>query len=217
MLDLLEAACDIAGKMMAVGVRLVHVSAYGASVRAAAIVADVMAEMRTKGYAMPNIVHVGVAQSGGPVPAGLVLRDNEVTLLSIIVPNVGPDVSLDDVVLRAFRGKCKVHSSLTAKTASVDRYAVRSMRDVVVHEMAHVQAHPYGEWAEELVLRSKAQGINMAELLQSLLVSNVSAHALESPDEFVAEAFVRMYRGDELTSDANAIYGLLQGPELKGK
>jgi hypothetical protein len=45
----------------------------------------------------------------------------------------------------------------------------------------------------------------------------VSEYASKSEDEFIAEAFTRLYRGETLAEDSQKLYDLVKGPAVPAR
>ena len=95
-----------------------------------------------------------------------------------------------------------------------DRFVARTLKDVIVHEMGHVQAGHL----EELNVAARLQaGLfpSTQSIRQAML--RVSAYAGTNANEFVAEAYTRLYRGETLDPDSMKLYRSLSGPMPKAK
>lgn len=156
---------------------------------------SVLAEMKEKGYELPASVAVtrqyghpsGVTHIPKATPENL-LRGMGSDLM-VTVPMIPGDVDLDAAVA----------AGLGATTTA------RTIRDVVIHEMGHV-AHgsmvgrPSADFGDPDVIKA---------------ATSVSKYAASSPQEFLAESFSRLYRGEKLTPEAMALYKKLEGPAIK--
>jgi hypothetical protein len=190
------------------------------STRAAVVVAAVLKEMQAKGYRMPERVDVGLSTHTGPHGAvhGIVIRDmgkgeqleRDERHLSIGLPDALPDdADLDDAVKAVFSEQDLAQGD--PLYAKYDRFTARTLKDVIVHEIGHVQAGHRGQ-------------LNMAPMLSSNLfpstaairqaMQRVSRYASTSADEFLAEAFTRLYRGETLAEDSMKLYRALRGPQV---
>ena len=145
------------------------------AMRVAVKTADVLTEMKAKGYAMPNSVNIEVnsvlAVEGAveTTPRG---RD-----LSIYIPDSIPyDADMDEVVKTAFDGGYR----------NLDRSdtTIHSLKDIIVHEMGHVN----GQENASTVLTQELKNV----------ARKVSDYATTNKQEFVAETFTRLYRGEKL-------------------
>ena len=202
-----------------------HVYAHPLTLRAAPIVRDVLSEMKAKGYEMPSILDVSLNM--GTMPSGsteFVTNKGTGTVhdkvVNILLPfNAPQDASPDDLAKIGFGGKTEAPVFVSERGADgkvtyheerVDKFAVKSIRDTVIHEMGHVVAGYHGlkffselasdEWPPE---RAKAAA------------RHVSDYASENANEFLAEAFTRKYRGEKLHPEAEALYQRLKGPKIR--
>ncbi len=182
------------------------------AIQAAVAVHSVLKEMHSRGYKMPDEVTVNRVP-GGPGAADTVSGQTSLhtpdanswstattRTLSISIPDTIPaSLKLDDVVRASF-GK------------DPNAFAVRSMRDIVIHEMGHVQVASSLEGMDWDALGRGWAGRwkNGAEIAKG-----VSDYASKNPDEFVAESFTRMYRGETLSSDVMKMYRDLKDPVVK--
>jgi hypothetical protein len=189
------------------------------SLKAAGVTESVLREMKAQGYRMPD--RVFIQRDGGSSPHGAVeysqfylseLRRNE---LHIYFPASLPaDANLNAAVSSAF-----------GERAGENAYAVQTARDIVLHEMGHVQhdsAHHTMSFKDAARFFEPQAGIpgegspsqiGLSRLM--LAARSVSHYAKTKPEEFVAEAFVRQYRGEQLSPGALHLYKLLQGPEIR--
>ena len=167
---------------------------------------DVLSEMKARGYEMPSAVNIDVVDTNAAGPEGVTdfvtpnadgsgsgLR----TQLQILLPaTLPPDANLDAAVKSAFG------SSDQAPNA----FAVSNMRDIVIHEMGHIQAG----------LRDSKVGIDgFSSLADQHAALTVSLYASTNVNEFMAESFTRLYRGESLQLHAQALYDRLDGPKVK--
>ena len=193
---------------------LTHVSDHPVAIRAAREVGNVLAEMRRKGYEMPEYVTVThvegtlrgntsvIKSVGGGIGKNITSR-----FLEIMVPeNLPDDVSLDDAVVKAFSGD----------ENGVPKYTPRTLQEVVVHEMGHVLCgfrvvDEINEALEKIEMRPDGTGLRFT----SKAGGQVSRYARKNGAEFVAEAFVKLYRGETLGKEAAELYKMLKGPEVR--
>jgi hypothetical protein len=204
-------------------------------IRAAEATAAVMEDMKAQGLTMPDQVTIEHATvTGQKGPSGQVrhvsITEGDVERRSnhlvIRVPDTLPDdIPLDDATAIVFSEQSKkfLPKDFDDDTrATYDRFTARTMRDVIVHEMAHVQdvkktvrgvipgstarikTGPMADWGK---LTPKAKAIQRAAL-------RVSVYAVKNRNEFVAEAFTRMHRGETLADDSMALYKKLKGPRV---
>jgi hypothetical protein len=193
----------------------------------------VLTEMKAKGYKLPDGLYVKSDDQDAP-HAAVSGAGADRALLLYLPKALPPDADLDEAASVAFDGTVSATEVGLGRVGSAeltpnqekaweshpdplysayDRFAPRSMRDVIVHEMAHVQTGHRGQ-------------LNVAELLnkgtfRSTLdikraMMRVSQYAAsDGQDEFIAETFVRLYRGDEVPEDSMKLYRALNGPEVK--
>lgn len=177
------------------------------ALRAAFTVAETLREMRAKGYEMPDSVEVKLVSGTTDLLAGRTTWTRPrlsyapfTTTLSISVPDqLPPEFSLDKAAEIGFGGKTKN----MARYDNIDRFSIRTFKDIVVHEMAHVQNGPR--------LYKPMPGPE----LWPHAATTVSNYATDNTNEFLAEAFVKMYRGDTLSYDARKLYDELGGVQKK--
>jgi hypothetical protein len=195
------------------------------SVKTAKVTADVLTEMKQHGYHMPN--GVNIRQVGGlEKPHGATEAHYGRASLVIEMPAKAPDeASPEDITRAAFSSFRSDYSRWAPPTYQAqDLFAVRSFKDMVVHEMAHVQQIRTGnrltpfqdfEKATSHFMAGPHPNLDQAVHRVRMAVSSVSDYAHRNPAEFVAEAFVRKYRGEKLTSDAEELYELYKGPKIR--
>jgi hypothetical protein len=192
-------------------------------------VATVLQEMKAKGMEMPHHVIIDYAESGqvGAQVAGTTIEESgHKTVqkdLTVHIPKTLPKgANLDDAVAAVFGKPSLVspkHAYSDSEYAQYDRFAARTMRDVITHEMGHVQAGHRGI--------TPGQGVfPMADLLTRHGFSGVGAvrraamrvseYALSNQDEFLAEGFTRLSRGEKLADDSQKLYDALDGPPPDG-
>jgi hypothetical protein len=103
--------------------------------------------------------------------------------------------------------------------AEYDRFTARTLRDVIVHEIGHVQAGHRGELDVGTLMgthagmsRDKAVFPHQGAIKRAML--QVSVYASNNQDEFLAESFTKLYRGEKLSPDAQKLYDALDGPPV---
>lgn len=217
----------------------IHVEGSELSVRAAYAVAGVLDEMAAKGYTLPPSVIVN--RDAHESLHGDVVRRNgwsgsQLTItLPVNVPEhldnqgVKTPFPLDTMAALAFGARVQESVAPDARPSSlkvtVPAFAVRTFADVVVHEMGHVQHQLSASAAEfsqtsfeEAALRAfggRDSDAYEASVRGRTAALGVSRYATKSPREFVAEAFVRQYRGETLSPDAAALYRVFGGPKVR--
>ena len=185
-----------------------YVEDHPIAIAAATATHAVLAEMKIKGYAMPN--SVDVHRASGPahgetawyIPTEATVGNSQLkTKLRVMLPETIPtNVSLKDIVASTFGGT-------DPENGAVDKFTVRSVKDIVIHEMGHVLAGGRGSMAIP-------EDHPMARVNEDAARS-VSRYAARNQDEFLAEAFTRLYRGETLRPDAQRLYDRLNGPKVK--
>jgi len=203
----------------ATGLKHVLVVADRPCVRAAPLVADVMGRMRALGYPMPKgveIVPTSAGFRGATSYATDALGDaGAPDKVTVYVPSTLPaDVDLNDAVRVAY----------TTGTPEYARTAVSSFEDIVVHEMGHVyNGHantPMQGWGQDLPGSARDLDTAIATVagthatdfraLHDIAIQ-VSEYAYTNQNEFLAETFTRLYRGDTLPADVHTLYATLGG------
>ena len=179
----------------------------------------VVREMRAKGYTMPGYVSVGFGRDTSDAEGEYNWKDR---ILKIKVDPAVPLDKLDDAVEVGFGGKT---------IDGYDRFAIRSMRDIAIHEMGHVQAFDVEAKPDDVVdvsassFKTKdgrplsaafAPDLPNSQAVDRMFkaIRSVSDYASRSAYEFKAEAFTRLYRGETLTPDAMKLYELMRGPKV---
>jgi len=179
----------------------VIVSDHPTTIQTAKTALATLREMKSRGYRMPTMVEIVSSEEAAVrgETAVTAVRSTH-TRLSVLVPNTIPaDVSVDDAINAAFQ---KVPNAFT----------IKNVKDVVVHEMGHVQVGIElngSDWA------SVGRGWGGRWKNGPDVAKTVSDYASKNPDEFIAEAFTRLYRGETLSVDAMKMYRDLKGPEVK--
>ena len=205
----------------------VFVDEKSTTVDAASTVADVLTEMRSKGYKLPDSVMVMRIAGGGPRASikGIRTRDRgkgEVPEsftqhLAVDIPETLPDgVNLDDAVKATFGAPSDVSPKFAYgddSHATYDKFAIRTMRDVVLHEMGHVQTGGHRGMLPVTTLLNRGTFGSLDQIRRAAM--RVSEYALNNEDEFLAEAFTRQYRGETLADDSMKLYEALKGPEIR--
>lgn len=192
------------------------------AIRAAEITADVLEEMQAKGYAMPTRVMVGHdAEPRGQVTQFPGRPDQ---ILRIFVPEtLPPGVDLDHVVAVTFGETVRPPAANPDPLyAAYEKFAVHTMRDVIIHEMGHIQdaqRHPRFDPAQA---KWSATDANIVDALGgaravSRAQRRVSDYAQGEDAEFIAEAFTRLYRGETVADDSLKLYRMMGGPPIRTK
>ena len=198
-------------------VKDVYVDDHPNALRASTVVADTMNEMRNKGYKMPNLIMVttGHRDVNGETLMAQPEGHPVESIITIEVPEKAPvDAPLDSLVALAFGGKTK--SSELYGQPPIDRFVPRTMKEVVVHEMGHLQ-FGIGDTERLMRIQSKWQefyGKEAGSRRIKMATEQISAYASKTHHEFVAETFTKMYRGDYLPQEARELYAELGGPKL---
>jgi hypothetical protein len=201
-------------------------------IRAGEQVADVLEEMQAQGLKMPaaikivsrgdNAVNSPTAGIRGAI-TGKRKRSWDESVptehhLTIEIPERLPDdVSLNDAAEATFGIPSDVSPQKFNDEAysRYDKFAVRTFRDVVIHEMGHVQAPDAGgplPGSTKLVTGT-GQATDSAKAVVRAAM-RVSEYASTDGDEFLAEAFTRLYRGETLPADSQALYDSMNGPKV---
>jgi hypothetical protein len=193
------------------------------TLRAAVQVADTLRDMKAQGYIMPDEVGIGMVSGGTNQLAGATqwtrpaydapIGHREIrTSLNLNVPDAAPKSIPLNLVARLALGETVTRVG----ESSIPGYTVRAYKDIVVHEMGHLQAGP----------RSYS-GLTIADLTPQdgpwrndpqwfrQAAQEVSAYASKSTDEFLAEAFTVQYRGESLGPKAAVLYDVLKGPKVR--
>ena len=193
----------------------VYVSQSPVAIRAALPVAMALREMEQRGYKMPATLWVTDREGGYPGGFTNVTtmtegrRVQEVgSHIEIYLPRTIPaDVDIDAAVRAAFEAKSVVIPT-----------TVHSVKDIVVHEMGHyfngVRLEGDRDW-EFAAVRAQPGPTpnNIANATEAVkqVAGKVSEYARSNVNEFLAETFTRLYRGDELPSDVHDLYAKLKG------
>ena len=185
--------------------------------RTADKVLEVLDEMKGKGLEMPTgimIEHVSqkeLAKTQGIRAAvhGAKITEGGKTStqkqLVVQIPDTLPDDAvLDHAVASVFSGTMEAKGDPDYQ--EYDRYTARTMRDIIVHEMGHVQAGHRGgpvPGSNKLVPGTGRLAPEGAAVRRA--ANRVSGYATTNADEFLAEAFTRLYRGERLAEDSQAV------------
>jgi hypothetical protein len=205
----------------------VHVDTTLPAVHAAEIAAKVIGEMQAKGYTMPNAISVISAQSQEAVfgPAGVTQiapptagGHSDVQLALRIPATMPANADLDKAVAVAFGGRER--DSFHGDVATYhDKFAARTMQDVVVHEMGHVQMGykdpSFADARSAFHVTDDMHGDKQLARILTTATRSVSGYASRNASDFIAEAFTRQYRGETLSADAATLYKALGGPAIK--
>lgn len=182
-----------------------------------------LAQLKKDGYEMPTSLTV-VATDISDKPSATVATTNMTSPggtpryyrdMSVRVPMSLPkDVTLDDAVRKVYGGQ----------SDGYDLYSARSFRDIVTHEIAHVN-HVADEGMTPGALKgfvsqrmeggSELDRIARGVAFYDKAVSQVSHYAGTNSNEFVAEAFVRQRQGKTLGTEAAKLYEWLNGPKVR--
>lgn len=202
-----------------IGSNRVYLEGSPLSLRVADTVSSTLKEMKDKGYTMPDKVFV--QRDSNLAPHGSLERvviDGQITTeLHIYMPATLPeDANVDDVIWMVFSGS----------TDDGDpKFSITTMKDVIIHEMGHVQVRAERRLSAPTSFDSAYQhfaAIADGDINEVVVeragraaksVSNYGWHG--GMQEFLAEAFVRKYRGEKLTPDAETMYKLLEGPAIR--
>lgn len=193
------------------------------TIEAAERVYDVLVEMRGKGYRLPDGVSIvrtegDDARINGetePIP-----YDNSVQL-KIRVPDTVPnDANLDEVTRLIFGEQVRSERGdlgLPGK-GTVPRFVERSFRDLVIHEMGHVQHAQKGGALPNEAYQDYVQDLARNHVPETEIRARVSGYAAEGRvGEFVAETFVKMYRGETVDAEVMKLYLDARGPRVPPK
>jgi len=189
-------------------------------IRAGEELATTLEEMQAQGLEMPHSILV--RNTDQTVRASIrgtrIQEGSEVTTqksLVIEIPKTLPqDASLDAAVDAVFNEPSRViplHAYHDTEYKTYDRYTARTMKDLIVHEMGHVQAGHRGSLPFADLLQRGTFG-STDQIRRAAM--RVSEYALTNQDEFIAEAFTRLYRGETLAVDSGKLYHALQGPAV---
>ena len=180
----------------------VTVADHPVALHAAMSVADVLHDMKAQGYEMPAAIDILVGDPEGKVHvSGRVIWMEERPYLSLTLPpNVPKNASLDHIV----------KAGLKQWDGGQRGYVATSYKDLVIHEMGHVQAGPHVETTPSVSAYPR-----MGD--EDSTARTVSRYAASMPAEFIAEAFLAQYKGEKLSRDAKELYQRWGGPVVKGK
>lgn len=173
------------------------------AITAASHVAEVLEEMHAQGYAMPDKVVVELSAKRSLYGSTTFEAGGKHTLLIQVPKTLPATANLDDAAVVAFGGRAKAPDD-PSDPQMHDRFAVRSMNDVVRHELGHVLAGHRNDTA-----KFKSRGL--AEVARTVSLYAAS----DGSDEFLAESFVKLSRGETLPLGAQKLYTTLNGPTVK--
>lgn len=156
---------------------------------AARDVESVLSEMEARGYRLPYSVAIEEGEEGQTSPEALWGESDD---LIVTVPRATGDL---DAASRAYFG-----GTTTVDGVETDRYVGTTLRDLIIHEMGHVQ---HGEVNEDPIPADRKAA-----------AARVSEYATTSTGEFIAESFTRLYRGEKLHPDSQKFYDELGGPKV---
>lgn len=209
-----SAANDVANELWTVsgGVETM-VDAHPNAVRAAKEMVPVIREMKQAGYDMPSMflvlpdtrtrvedehVHGMVSHVTKKVD-GIQIKNR--TLVIDVPGSLPSDVSLDQAVFKTYG---------QPDATGNRRFVSTTFRDVIVHEMGHVQFTPTVDgqaFLDELAA--------VKEPFFTTAAKQVSNYATTNPDEFIAEAFSFQLKGGVLPPEAAKAYAALRGPKIR--
>jgi hypothetical protein len=203
----------------------VDVATHPNAVRAAAAAVPIFQEMKDKGYTLPTEFSVGMTtgteQSDEPSnePSGETTHQGGQSGIILSIPASLPaDVPLDDAVRVVYADKTakspaehELFFPADLRGKPIQEFADRNFKDLVVHEMGHVNTRRDLSEAE----KNAALKIAGDKAFIARAASQVSNYALSSPAEFVAEAFTMQYRGETLKPDAQKLYNLMGGAKIR--
>ena len=210
-----------------VGIESVFVENSSITNQAALTTLQVLTEMKDKGYKMPERLFVQLDWRSAPhghtdafvLPSGVGLGNELHLEFPLAIRALDPN--LDNLMHLTFSGTAEFD-------ISISRFAVDNGRDMVLHEMGHVQkgvmTGGLGGVPEDFTAAvqhftgDRSHGAIEAESEARDRVQraaySVSRYAYKSPHEFLAESFVRQYRGEKLTPDAQEMYKLFGGVKI---
>lgn len=169
------------------------------ALEAANATSGVLSEMKARGYKMPDDIIVA-AEIGGDIHGQTVFlpAPGASTGLKVLFPaSLPPEVTLDTAARYTFNSPDLEPNSFAG---------TNGIRDVVIHEMGHVQAGH----------RSTMVGTRgFPSVEESVTARRVSVYAGTNVNEFLAESFTRLYKGEELDGAAMALYNRLDGPKIR--
>lgn len=204
--------------------------------RAAPIVASTLAEMRAKGYVMPYLVKIEAGREGHESVSATTLNSGVNSTMNIYVPPTIPDdVSLDDAVYSTVAndsavekfsdlvvhemGHVQFDAPTTHSVLTDPNFPLMTKRDIVPYDD---KEHPWVDNNTGELFRTKPTSedpeYNAVEGRRDAMQkaqASVSDYAKTNLDEFAAEAFVRLYRGEKLTPEAQKLYDYLNGPKVR--
>lgn len=185
----------------------VYVEGSAQSLEVAATVESVLTEMKAKGYEMPEKVIVNLdSQSSAHGSVARRPPRLERTLTITTPASLPADVTVDEAIRAAFSGRDR---------EGVEWHTTKSLRDMVIHEMGHVQDHNLDRSADLMDVPEPFGPGPWTSTQLRAAVNSVSRYARTSRQEFRAEAFTRLYRGEKLTPDAQKLYDRLKGPKIR--
>lgn len=189
----------------------VHVDSHPVTIKAAQQMVPILQEMKNAGYRMPEQIVVDrryIHSVSGSV------YDNK--RLSVGFPHEVPVTAKpDDLAKVAFSGTVSAYDTTT------DSFAGTTFKDLVVHEMGHIQDRTDTRyWLDDSVLKKVGAVLSTKTDIAGVdtfkrIAFRVSNYARENPTEFVAETFTRLYRGEKLHDDVIKMYKALNGPEIR--
>ena len=229
--EMVQKRKDITAQLKTLGIPKVQIPTGDPNaVTAASHTLEALTEMQAQGYRLPDSVRI-VTQDRMHVAGEIVFTrrsaglEGEVKVhraMTIRVPErLPPGANLDDAAYVAFGGKEREgqpravpvmkdgkrvgwKTDLLGDPDQYDRFATRTMNDVIRHELGHVQAGHRGR------ALPGTEGALRAARRVSLYAAS------DGEDEFLAEAFTKLARGETLPADAQALYDELGGPMVRG-
>lgn len=161
---------------------------------------------------MPDMIDVGVWEAKHP-KGQTVSRGGSGGIVTVLVPSAVPNGNtqegLDDAALVAFDGQ---RPSLGDPLYSqYDEFTIRSIRDIVVHEMGHVVNGTGVIGVPVSVIPEDTPGSNDNRRGVRRAMHRVSVYAARNSNEFLAESWTRLYRGETLAPDSMALYRHMKG------
>lgn len=189
----------------------VHVDSHPVTIKAAQQMVPILQEMKNAGYRMPEQIVVDRRYIDGVSGS---VYDNK--RLSVGFPHEVPVTAKpDDLAKVAFSGTTSAYDTTT------DSFVGTTFKDLVVHEMGHIQDRTNTRhWSDDSVLKKVSAVFSTKTDIAGVdtfkrIAFRVSNYARENPTEFVAETFTRLYRGEKLHDDVIKMYKALNGPEIR--
>ena len=183
----------------------IRVDPHPNAIRAAPEVGRVLAEMKARGFEMPEKILVDIVNEDSP------RGEAAAWMLRVSLPNEAPDdVPLDHLARAAFGGK--------DEDGLPDFQSGGSFAGLVVHEMGHVQAITAStgrvpSMGQQLQHYSEQHHMSYSEAHDRFrkLAGEISGYAGTNPNEFVAETFTKLYRGESVSDEVREMYTFFGG------